>query len=64
VVVTIDNGPERHNFSIDLLGIDEDLPANGTKVFQFRVPTEEITPFYCRIHGAPTSGMRGLLIFH
>jgi plastocyanin len=64
VALTFTGGTEAHNFTVTSLGIDVSIAARETKQFSFVMPTEGEVPFYCRLHGTPTTGMHGLLIFH
>jgi uncharacterized cupredoxin-like copper-binding protein len=64
VSVTLIGSAQAHSFTIPSLNIDVSLAANETRTVRFVVPAEGITPFYCRVHGKPDSGMHGLLIFH
>jgi heme/copper-type cytochrome/quinol oxidase subunit 2 len=64
LVVTLVGSAEQHSFTIDALGLNEDLMPNATRTIRFTAPPTEIAPFYCRFHGSERSGMHGLLVLH
>jgi hypothetical protein len=64
VLVTFSGGETDHTFTIPALGIDERIAANSTLRLGFVVRSDGVMPFYCRLHGSPTSGMLGYLVFH
>jgi plastocyanin len=64
VALTFIGATEAHTFTVSSLGIDVAIAARETKQFSFVMPVEGEVPFFCRLHGSPTAGMHGLLIFH
>ncbi|HLF76535.1 MAG TPA: hypothetical protein VJB57_03515 [Dehalococcoidia bacterium] len=64
VIVNLVADSQDHTFTIASLGVDVRIAARDRATARFVVPVEGISPFYCRNHGTPTSGMHGLLIFH
>ena len=64
VTLTVVGSNTGHTFTVPSLGVDVSIPAGQTRTAQFVVPGESILPFFCRIHGAPDSGMHGQLVFH
>jgi plastocyanin len=64
VILTLVADSQDHTFTVPSLSIDLKLPAKSRTTAQFVVPVDGIEPFYCRNHGAPASGMHGLLVFH
>ena len=64
VALTFMGGTEQHTFTVSSLGIDVTIAAGETKQFSFVMPVDGEVPFFCRLHGTASSGMRGLLIFH
>lgn len=48
-----------HNFSITQLGIDRDIPANGSVQIDFAFPSDGSAAFVCKYHEA--RGMTGRL---
>ena len=62
VTFTIANdGVAAHNFSIDELGIDIDLPASATEETVINAPAGKYE-FYCNVPGHKEAGMVGTLI--
>lgn len=60
--VTVDlknNGKNQHTFTIDSLGIDQVVNADGKANVQVKIPATGEVAFYCRFHKA--SGMQGAL---
>ena len=64
VALTLTGGTEEHTFTVSSLNVDVTIAAGETKQFSFVMPVDGEVPFFCRLHGTPSSGMRGLLIFH
>jgi plastocyanin len=50
-------GQTEHTFTIDSLGIDQDLAAGATKEVAVTIPESGPLQFHCRFHGA--MGMQG-----
>jgi uncharacterized cupredoxin-like copper-binding protein len=59
--VIANDGVAPHNFSIDELGIDIDLPAGDTRETVINAPAGEYE-FYCNVPGHKEAGMVGTLI--
>lgn len=60
--VTVDlknDGKNQHTFTIDSLGIDQVVNADGKANVQVKIPATGEVAFYCRFHKA--SGMQGAL---
>ena len=55
------DGVAPHNFSIDELGIDIDLPAGETQETVINAPAGEYE-YYCNVPGHKEAGMVGKLI--
>ena len=55
------DGVAPHNFSIDELGIDIDLPAGETRETVINAPAGEYE-YYCNVPGHKEAGMVGTLI--
>jgi len=64
VALTFIGGTEQHTFTVSSLNIDVTIGARETMQFSFVMPVDGEVPFFCRLHGTPSSGMHGLLIFH
>jgi uncharacterized cupredoxin-like copper-binding protein len=62
VTVSLPNqGVSAHNFSIDALGIDVDLPPGATEEIVINAPAGEYE-FYCNVPGHKEAGMVGTLV--
>ncbi len=64
VIIELEADGNDHTFTVPAIGLDIKVPAKGKVTASFVMPTEGIFPFYCKIHGSPTSGMHGQLVFH
>jgi plastocyanin len=64
VTIIFRDAQSSHTFTVPELGIDERIAAGSTLRLGFVVRSEGVIPFYCRLHGAPGSGMHGYLVFH
>jgi plastocyanin len=53
-------GKTRHTFTIPSLGIDTVLDAGKSATVDVTLPTDGAVGFYCRFHGAPPSGGKGM----
>ncbi|HEV2127320.1 MAG TPA: c-type cytochrome [Thermomicrobiales bacterium] len=62
--ITVNTGSLQHDFTVDELGIHEDLPTDGTNV-TITIP-EDAEPgeyeFYCSVPGHREGGMYGILV--
>jgi plastocyanin len=54
-------GSAEHTFTIDSLGIDEDLQPDAEKTIEITLPSSGTVNYYCRFHRA--SGMQGAFYF-
>jgi plastocyanin len=54
-------GGSPHTFTIDDLGVDQEVQPGSSAPVEVTVPESGEAVFYCRFHGSPTGGMRGTL---
>lgn len=55
-------GEAPHTFTIDSLGVDEEVPAGETADVEVEVPDSGATAWYCRFH--KSQGMQGAFFFN
>jgi plastocyanin len=61
ITVTVMNtGSALHNFTVEELGIDKDVPVGGSVTVKVKLPGSGSLPFLCKYHSA--SGMQGAFI--
>ena len=61
VKITLKNeGKTQHTFTIPSLGIDNVLDAGKKATVDVTLPADGALGFYCRFHGEPPSGGRGM----
>jgi plastocyanin len=63
VHVELENeGDDTHTFTIDALGIDQEVAAGESATVDVTLPQEGAVRFYCRFHG--DQGMQGAFFFN
>jgi len=61
ITLKVENeGNANHNFSVDALGINTNIPPKGEAEIKVTFPQSGVTPFFCRFHAA--TGMNGALL--